>query len=477
MRKTKIICTIGPKTDSYEMLKQLHTAGMNIVRLNMSHGEHDNCRKIIRAIRTINKTANQPIAILMDTQGPEIRTGNLKNELNLREGDEISVVARPVENVEESSIAINYEDLLNDVAVGDRITVDNGLINLDVLSKHERLLRCRVIDGGVVKSKRHVNLPGIRVNLPAITDKDRADIDFAVEQDIDFIALSFVRDASDIRELREYLGDKAKKIKVIAKIEDQEGVRNVSDIIAEADGVMVARGDLGVEVHVADLPNIQRDIVRQCAEQGRRVIVATHLLESMIENPIPTRAEVTDVANAIYEEADAIMLSGETTVGRYPVKCVEYLDQIARSAERNPGLHFTEKLQLTDARQQISLAASKLADSLQVKAIVVITRRGFMANFVTNCHPQTPIYAFTNEGRTRRQLAINRNLKCFRIGFHRDSEKTLAEAFAVLSRRCDFAGGDKVVVISDILNGAGIDAIQVRDCGEPNVTAAGSQSQ
>ncbi len=468
MRKTKIICTIGPKTDSYEMLQKLHDAGMNIVRLNMSHGQHDNCAKIIKSVRTINRHSDAPIAILMDTQGPEIRTGNLSNELNLHEGDVISVVARPVANVEETSISINYDDLVDDVAVGDRITVDNGLINLDVLSKEERTLRCQVIDGGVIKSKRHVNLPGIRVNLPAITEKDRQDIDFAVEQGVDFIALSFVRDASDIEELRQYLGDKASKIKVIAKIEDQEGVRNIDAIVAAADGVMVARGDLGVEVHIADLPNIQRDIVRKCAEQGKRVIVATHLLESMIENPIPTRAEVTDVANAIYEEADAIMLSGETTVGKYPVKCVEFLDQIARSAEQNPGLHFTEQLQLRDSRQNIALAASKLADSLNASGIVVITRRGFMANMVTNCHPHTPVYAFTNEGRTRRHLAINRNVACYRIQFHRDSEKTLAHARDILRNRVGLDGHDKVVIISDILNGAGIDAIQVRevDTGE-----------
>ena len=231
-----------------------------------------------------------------------------------------------------------FRSLIHDVAIGDMITVDNGLINLEVLSKEDRVMQCRVIDGGLLKSKRHVNLPGIRVNLPAITDKDRRDIAFAVEQEVDFVALSFVREASDIAELKQLLGSKADKIKVIAKLEDQEAINNLDEIVLAADGIMVARGDLGVEIPLEILPRVQRRIIRSCAEQGKRVIVATHMLESMIENPIPTRAEVTDVANAVYEEADAIMLSGETTIGRYPVKCVEILDRIARSIENSRGL-------------------------------------------------------------------------------------------------------------------------------------------
>src|SRR5690606_8584034 len=287
----------------------------------------------------------------IDTQGPEIRTGDIKNELNLKEGDVISVVARAGADVEESSIHINYEDIIHDVAVGDRITVDNGLINLEVLSKEERTMQCRVIDGGVLKSKRHVNLPGIRVNLPAITEKDRRDILFAVEQEVDFIALSFVRSPDDILALKELLGNKADKIKIIAKIEDQEGVTNLDAIIAESDGVMVARGDLGVEIPFERLPRVQRHIIQRCAELGKRSIVATHMLESTIENPMPTRAEVTDVANAVYQQADAIMLSGETTTGKYPVRCVEVLDRIARATEQSPGLDFSRNITLGSDKQ------------------------------------------------------------------------------------------------------------------------------
>ena len=318
MRQTKIICTIGPATDSIEMLEKLADAGMNVARLNMSHGDHNSHAKIIASIHKLNETRNHPIAILLDTQGPEIRTGDRAEDLHLEEGDTLSIVARGHEDVESSSIQINYDDLINDVNVDDMITVDNGLINLQVLSKEDRMMQVKVIDGGLLKSKRHVNLPGIRVNLPAITDKDRRDIEFGLEQGVDFIALSFVREAEDVRQLHQLLGDKIDQVKVIAKLEDQEAIRNMVEIIEVADGIMVARGDLGVEVPLEVLPRIQRRIIRTCAEMGKRVIVATHMLESMIENPIPTRAEVTDVANAVYEEADAIMLSGETTVGNTP---------------------------------------------------------------------------------------------------------------------------------------------------------------
>jgi pyruvate kinase len=464
MRKTKIICTIGPETDSYPMLEKLANAGMDIVRLNMSHGSHEAAAHVIKSIRTLNRKLNSPVAVLLDTQGPEIRTGDLVDDLELKNGSRITISVRDGVDVEKSSIHINYNDMLDTVDVGDRITVDNGIINLKVLSKNENgTMDCEVIDGGVLKSKRHVNLPGIRVNLPAITKKDRADILFGIEQQVDFIALSFVREAQDILDLKELMGDKVGKIKIIAKIEDQSGVKNLDEILEVADGIMVARGDLGVEINVAELPNVQRRIVRRCAETGKRVIVATHLLESMIENPIPTRAEVTDVANAIYEEVDAVMLSGETTVGKYPVRCVEQLAEIARATESIEGLAFTKGLEGKGDKQSLAVTAVQLAESLDAKGIVVITRRGFMADFVTNCHPQkTRIYAFTNDSQTRRRLILNRNLTPYRTAFSSDPEKTLQTAFDVLKERAGLNGGDKVVVISDVLAGSGIEAIQIR---------------
>ncbi|MAJ87821.1 MAG: pyruvate kinase [Cellvibrionales bacterium TMED148] len=467
MRKTKIICTIGPATESFEMLEHLAGAGMNIARLNMSHGDHKSHALVIKYIRTLNKRLKYPIAIMLDTQGPEIRTGDRAEDLQLSSGDIISIVARGTKDVESSSIQVNYEDLINDLDVSDFITVDNGLINLQVLSKENLIMRCKVIDGGVLKSKRHVNLPGVRVNLPAITDKDRRDIEFAKSQEVDFIALSFVRQASDIDDLKILLGSKAEKIKVIAKLEDQEAITNMIEITAAADGIMVARGDLGVEIRLEVLPRIQRRIIRTCAEMGKRVIVATHMLESMIANAMPTRAEVTDVANAVYEEADAIMLSGETAVGRYPIKCVEILDRIARSTESSRGLRFTDNLRLENDKQHIAQAAVNLAESISAKAIIVPTRRGRMASWVTNCHPQKSIIcAFTNDSRTRRQLVLNRNVLSYRIKFSSDPEKTLCSAAKIMVKRGQFSFQDRVVVISDALAGSGVEAIQIRQISD-----------
>ena len=464
MQKTRIICTAGPATESYEMLRKMYDAGMNIIRLNMSHGTHESHAKVIKHIKTLNKKVPYPIPILLDTQGPEIRTGDLKVDLNLQQGAIVSISARGPLDVEESSIHINYADLTETVNVGDKITVDNGLINFEVLEKQGRLMQCRVLDGGVLKSKRHVNLPGIRVNLPAITQKDEKDILFGLAADVDFIALSFVREVHDLRQLQHFMGKKAGKVKVIAKIEDQEGVRNLEEIIQESDGVMVARGDLGAEINLEELPNVQRRIVRLCAEHGKRVIVATHLLESMIYNPIPTRAEVTDVANAVYEEVDAVMLSGETTIGKYPLKCVEHLRKIALKTEAIPGLQFAKQLKRTTDKQQLAIAAVQLAEDLHAKGIVVITRRGIMADFVSNCRPfSTNIYAFTNGSQTRRTLTLNRGVYPFRIDFSSDPEKTLQTAFRILKTREHFQAGEKVVIISDVLAQQRVDSIQIRE--------------
>ena len=467
MRKTKIICTIGPATSSPTMLEQLARQGMNVARLNMSHGDHDFHRSVIENIQMLNRRIDHPVAILVDTQGPEIRTGDLNNDLNLNTGDVISVVARGTSDVEAGSIQINYADLVNDVNIGDKITVDNGLINLEVLEKHQQTMKCKVLDGGVLKSKKHVNLPGIRVNLPSITEKDKKDIDFAIANEVDFIALSFVRDSGDIDELRQILTSNQANTRIIAKIEDQEGLTNVEDIIKAADGIMVARGDLGVEIPIEALPRVQRRLIRLCAVHGRRVIVATHMLESMIENPLPTRAEVTDVANAVYEEADAIMLSAETTIGKHPARCVEMLDRIARSIEKSRGLLFTEGLILDSDKQEISAAAVKLAESIGARAIVVPTKTGRMANFITNCHPQTPVIcAFTFDEKVRRQLILNRNVLSFTIGYDENPDKILAEAARVMLTRAEFKPDDKIVVISDTLSGQGIDAVQIRHLGE-----------
>jgi pyruvate kinase len=462
-RRTKIICTIGPATHSFEKLKALYHAGMNLVRLNMSHADHDGAARIINWIKTLNRKITFPIPILLDTQGPEIRTGEMNEPMDLKPGQVVTVSVRGDGDVETSSIQVNYRELVDVLEVGNRMTVDNGLMNFEVLEKHGTQLVCKVIDGGTLGSRRHVNLPGIRVNLPAITSKDRRDIEFGLEHEVDFIALSFVRTVDDVHELRELLGRRGQNVKIIAKIEDQEGVNNIHDIVRAADGVMVARGDLGIETNIADLPNVQRRIVQSAATWGRRSIVATHLLESMIENPIPTRAEVTDVANAIYEGVDGIMLSGETSVGKYPVRCVQQLHDIAVRAELWPGLGYEKELVADTDKQHIAVNAVALAQDINAVGIVVITRRGITADLVTNARPQrVPVFAFTNHSQTRRRLSMNRAVYSYRIEFSREPEKTLQRALTILREREGYAAGDKVVVISDVLAERGSDAIQLR---------------
>lgn len=462
MRRTKIICTIGPSTSSKEVLHEMSVAGMNVVRLNMSHGTHESHEKVIRNIKSINKKLKRPIPILLDAQGPEIRTGNLKNEFQLNEGDVITVHVC-AGDVAEDIINIDYRDLIETVEEGSMITVDNGLINLKVLKKNPESMECEVIDGGSLKSKRHVNLPGIRVNLPSITDKDKEDIEFGINQGVDFIALSFVREASDVLQLRDILAKSSDPIKVIAKIEEQQGLNNIDEIIDVSDGIMVARGDLGIEINMEDLPNVQRMIVRKCQEKGKRVIVATHMLESMIENPIPTRAEVTDVANAVYEEADAVMLSGETSVGKYPVRCINFLDKIAVAAEKTPGLNFSKNLIKTEQKQHVAATAVGIAEAVDARGLVVITRRGVMAQYVTSRRPvKTFVYALTEDPMVRNQLALNRSVYSYLTEFDDDPEITVSNALETLKKEESFKYGDTVVIVSDIITVSDIDSIQIR---------------
>ena len=461
-RRTKIICTIGPATASFEGLKALYEAGMDIVRINMSHSDHESAAKIINWIKTLNRQVNYPVPVLLDTQGPEIRTGVLETPMELNSGDVVALSVRDGDLVEQRSIHVNYTELVDVVEVGRIITVDNGLMNFRVLQKKDHQLTCEVIDGGTLGSRKHVNLPGVRVNLPAITSKDRDDIAFGMANDVDFIALSFVRSPDDVVELQKLLGRKQQSTKIVAKIEDQEGVNNIHQIVAVADGVMVARGDLGIETDIADLPNVQRRIVHACARQGKRCIVATHLLESMIDNPIPTRAEVTDVANAIYEGVDAVMLSGETSVGQYPSRCVEQLSNIADRTERFPGLGYEKALEIEGDKQHVAVHAVALAESVEAAGIIVITRRGIVADYVTAARPQhVPIFAFTNDSQTRRHLALNRSVYAHRIAFSSDPEKTLQRAFDVLKKE-GFALDAKLVLISDVLADQPTEAIQIR---------------
>lgn len=466
-RLTKIICTIGPATASSETMARLARAGMNVARLNMSHGDHESHGQVIRQIKNLNKKLNHPVAILMDLQGPEIRTGELPESLNMNVGDIFTFTVTPATDAEEHTVHVNYRDMARDLSPGDRITVDNGLINLEVLSIEEGRLKCRVLEGGQLGSRKHINLPGVRVNLPSITEKDKKDIRFAVENDLDFVALSFARRAEDVLEARQIIEDLDGHAQIIAKIENQEGVDNFREILNVCDGVMVARGDLGVEIDIEELPIVQRQMVQSCVLAGKPVIVATHLLESMIENPMPTRAEATDVANAIYEQADCVMLSGETATGKYPVKCVQMLDRIARRMEKEPGIGFATHRVPLDTREELARSAVQLADSIHAPAILVITRRGIFARQVASFRPRSSIiYAFTNMSSTRRKLWSVRAVVPFLMDFSSDPEKTIQSALEKLRQRNRVMAGDPVVIVSDVAAGnERVTSIQVRAFG------------
>lgn len=466
-RLTKIICTIGPATAASETIARLARAGMNVARMNMSHGDHESHGQIIRQIKNLNKKLNHPVAILMDLQGPEIRTGELPESLNMNVGDIFTFTVTPATDAEEHTVHVNYRDMARDLSPGDKITVDNGLINLEVLSIEEGRLQCRVLEGGQLGSRKHINLPGVRVNLPSITEKDKKDIRFAVENDLDFVALSFARRAEDVLEAKQIIEDLDGHAQVISKIENEEGVANFREILNVSDGIMIARGDLGVEIDIEELPVVQRRMVHDCVLAGKPVIVATHLLESMIENPMPTRAEATDVANAIFEQADCVMLSGETATGKYPVKCVQMLDRIARRMEKEPGIGFAINRVPLDNREQLARSAVKLADSIHAPAILVITRRGIFARQVASFRPRNSIiYAFTNMSSTRRKLWMIRAVVPFLMDFSSDPEKTIQSALEKLRQRNRVQPGDPVVIVSDVAAGnERVTSIQVRAFG------------
>ena len=464
-RQTKILCTLGPASDTSAMIEKLAQAGMNMARLNMSHGDHVGHLLTIRRVQSLNRKLNHPIPLLLDLQGPEIRTGERSGNLDLKVGESYSLTVVPSEDPEARTIHVDYRQMVTDVGVGDRITVDNGLINMEVLEVHEHALTCRVVDGGKLGSRKHINLPGIRVNLPSVTEKDKKDILFGMEHDVDFIALSFVRNAEAVLDARKTIAEAGgHHAKLIAKIENQEGVDHFDEILAEADGIMVARGDLGVEVSFEELPVIQRRIVQKCVVAGKPVIVATHLLESMIEHPMPTRAEVTDVANAVYEQVDAIMLSGETATGQYPVRCVEVMDKIARRIEQEDGFDFFRRCVPSTTRAQLVWSACRLADSLRAPAIVVFTRRGELGQLVASYRPQSAIiYAFTNMSTTRRKLWLSRAVVPFKMDFSSDPERTIVAAFERLRSRSRVLPGDPIVVVSDVRAGQeSVTSIQVR---------------
>jgi pyruvate kinase len=466
MRKTKIIATLGPATESPEMLGQLLDAGLNIFRLNMSHATHDWTRRVVADIRTAAAARKVCAGILMDTQGPAIRTGDLPVPLRLKPGEKFTFTVRGSKCEEVNSVDVNYEEFIDDIHVGDTVLVDNGAIQMKVLAKARNQVQCEILTDGKLGSRRHINLPGVRVSLPAMTEKDIADVQLGLELGVDFVALSFVRTARDIRELKKMVGkSKRHRPLVIAKIEDQQAINNLEAIVRDSDGVMVARGDLGIEIPYEELPIVQRRIVKTCLHIGRPVIVATHMLESMIQSPMPTRAEVTDVANAVFEQADAIMLSGETTVGKYPVKCVEALDRIARRIERSGGANYWENAELTDPREKIARSAVVMANELRADAIVAFVRGGSMTRYLSWLRPRySVIYAVGERAEVAGGLMLNWGVVPVLMEYDPGSlDKNIELALKILMQKRDLRKGNTVVVVSSINAGSQIvDAVQMR---------------
>ncbi len=464
MRKTKIICTLGPASESAETIEQMILAGTDIFRLNMSHAHHEWVRGIVPRVRTIAQQLNRSVAIMLDTQGPAIRTGVLERELELAVGDILEITVRGASSSEPNSITVNYDDLTDDVSVGNVVLLDNGLMQVRVLAKGDDRIRTVVLTAGRLGSRRHINLPGVDVNLPALTEKDRADVGLGIELRVDFVALSFARKKEDLVLLRRLLRKGGSNAAVVAKIESQSAVRAIDEMILATDVLLVARGDLGIECPMEELPIIQRRTVKRCLHLGKPVIVATQLLESMIHNPVPTRAEVTDVANAVFEQADAIMLTGETTSGHYPVECVKVLDRVALRIERSGGAGYGKDAILEDARQKTVAAAVSLADSLARARLVVFTRHGTMARYVSNLRPaHAPIFAFTPNDEVYRQLAVCWGVFPALLEFTDDPNATIEAAEEYLRARKLVAPEDNLIVLSDVRASRGlVDCVQLR---------------
>jgi pyruvate kinase len=467
-RRTKIIATLGPATESEEMLVNLIQAGVDIIRLNMAHAKHDWTREVIRRIRRASSTAGREVAIMMDIKGPEIRTGDLNVPIELRVGEIFDFTVKPGAERERSeevrSVDVNYRDLVNDIKIGDTVLVDNGLIRLEVLEKHDAHIRCRVLTPGSLSSRRHINLPGVHVNLPSFTQKDKADTIVGIEEGIDFVALSFVREAHDIDLLRLFLKERNSRARIVAKIEDQSAIDNLDDIIRATDVLMVARGDLGIEVPFRELPVIQRRAVRTCLAIGRPVIIATHMLESMISQPMPSRAEITDVANAVYEQADCVMLSGETTVGKYPLECVQVLDSISRRIEEEQAGDFPEPAVFVSERMKVFRAAVVLANELPRSLILVFTRHGTnAAGLAAHRPPRAPILAVTDSIETLRHLRMVRSVEPFLLTPFGDPEATIERATSSLLELGRIHEGDRLIIVSDVqTKDRRIDSIQLR---------------
>ncbi len=451
MKKTKIICTMGPNADNRETLKALVENGMDIARFNFSHGDHEEQKARFDLLKSVRDEMKKRIAILLDTKGPEIRTGLLENggKVVLKEGEEFILTSKEIKG-NEKMVYQTYSQLAKDVKPGNTILIDDGLIGLEVKEIRGGDIVCTVRNGGELGQRKGINVPNVRVNLPGITKKDRDDIIFGIEQGIDFIAASFVRDAEAVKEIRAILKEhNAEHVDIIAKIENSEGIENIDKIVSAADGIMVARGDMGVEIPAYEVPHVQKMIVEKCNQKYKPVIIATQMLDSMIRNPRPTRAEVTDVANAIREGADAIMLSGETAMGKYPVEALKMMAQIAESTEQYLDYDMMPEYRTlrgdANVSSAVGVAAVRTATNLEADCIVTPTMSGQTARLMANFRPKQPIYAVTPNAWAQRKMQIYWGVTPLR-GYEEDTtEHIISHAMYVVKREGYVKEGDMVV--------------------------------
>ena len=453
MKKTKIICTMGPNTNDRELMKNLALNGMDIARFNFSHGSYEEHKGRLKILKEVRKELNLPIATLLDTKGPEIRTGLLKdgNKITLKEGQTYTLTTREIVG-DETIGHINYDGLNNDVSVGNRILIDDGLIELEVVSVDDTEIICTVLNGGELGEKKGVNVPNVKINLPALTEKDKDDILFGIDHGYDFIAASFVRTADAIREIREILNEYHSDMQIIAKIENAEGIENLDEIISVSDGIMVARGDMGVEIPLQDVPHIQKTIIRKCNAACKPVITATQMLDSMIRNPRPTRAESTDVANAVYDGTDVVMLSGETAMGKYPLEALKTMVQICISAEEHlDSKQYSKRIVDKENRSSISNAVSyscvSTAYQIGAKLIVAPSITGFTTRQLSKWRPSVPIIGLSPSSTAVRQMQLYWGVLPIKAERSESTDELIDNSLALLKER-GIAESDDVVIIA-----------------------------
>ena len=460
MKKTKIVCTMGPNTDNREIMKELALNGMDVARFNFSHGDHAEHKHRLEILESVREELGIPIASLLDTKGPEIRTGKLKDgkKVTLKEGDLYTLTTEEIVG-DETRGYINYAGLAEDVKPGDRILIDDGLIELHVREVNGTDIVCRIENGGELGEKKGVNVPGVRVKLPALTDKDKEDIRFGVDAGFDFVAASFVRNADAIREIREILDEKGSAMQIIAKIENEEGIENIDSIIEASDGIMVARGDMGVEIPAEKVPHIQKMIIRKCNLACKVVITATQMLDSMIRNPRPTRAEVSDVANAVYEGTDAVMLSGEAAMGSYPIEAVRMMSQIAEESEKYLDYMFYQRRKvsaenLRNISNTVCYSSVATASDLEAPVIVAPSVSGFTTRMLSKWRPKALIAGLSPSMTAVRQMQLYWGVKPFHAKRAESTDALLFASVELLKEKGIVKEGEIVVATAGVVTRA-----------------------